>query len=157
MASVAHSASNQDRAKDRVHDQSPNPIRGIAVFGWLAERCIDALVSSALETAIEIQLAAEEWRQRTLDHPIDADVALAGADLQLGDTQSASDQLAPYLAGVKADLTPVASAEWKAPARRPSYSVLECQTPLRPWREALAEYLGQRRTARGVDKSSPQP
>jgi len=48
------------------------------------------------------------------------------------------------LAGVKADLTPVASAEWKAAARRPGYSVLKCQTQLRPWLEALAGYLRQR-------------
>ena len=42
---------------------------------------------------------------------------------------------------VKADLAPITSAEWKSAARRPAYSVLTCQTPLRPWREALAAYL----------------
>jgi dTDP-4-dehydrorhamnose reductase len=61
------------------------------------------------------------------------------------------------LAGVKADLTPVASAEWKAPARRPGYSVLECQKPLRSWRKALAEYLKLRTTVRESAKCSPQP
>jgi dTDP-4-dehydrorhamnose reductase len=48
------------------------------------------------------------------------------------------------LTGLKPDLTPVASADWKAPARRPGYSVLECQVQLRPWREALAAYMRQR-------------
>jgi dTDP-4-dehydrorhamnose reductase len=48
------------------------------------------------------------------------------------------------LAGVQADLTPIASAEWPAAARRPPYSVLECSRPLRPWREALAAYLRER-------------
>jgi dTDP-4-dehydrorhamnose reductase len=48
------------------------------------------------------------------------------------------------LAGVQGDLTPIASAEWPAAARRPAYSVLECSTPLRPWREALAVYLRER-------------
>jgi dTDP-4-dehydrorhamnose reductase len=49
------------------------------------------------------------------------------------------------LAGVKADVQPIASREWKAAARRPGYSVLACRTPLRPWREALADYLRERR------------
>jgi dTDP-4-dehydrorhamnose reductase len=55
------------------------------------------------------------------------------------------------LAGVAAHLTPVASAERAAPARRPRYSVLAATAatragcpPLRPWREALAAYLEER-------------
>jgi dTDP-4-dehydrorhamnose reductase len=54
------------------------------------------------------------------------------------------------LAEVDADLTPIASAEWKAAARRPAYSVLGCGkvealgVSLRPWREALAAYLRER-------------
>lgn len=52
------------------------------------------------------------------------------------------------LAGVSAELAPITSAEYGAPARRPAYSVLTSQykdTPkLRPWREALAEYLAAR-------------
>jgi dTDP-4-dehydrorhamnose reductase len=51
-------------------------------------------------------------------------------------------------AGVPADLTPIASSEWKAPARRPAYSVLGLDkysalglTPLRPWQDALGAYL----------------
>jgi dTDP-4-dehydrorhamnose reductase len=54
-------------------------------------------------------------------------------------------------AGVTAELTPITSAEFGAPARRPGYSVLsneKVQTvgvPLpRPWREALRGYLRQR-------------
>jgi dTDP-4-dehydrorhamnose reductase len=49
------------------------------------------------------------------------------------------------LAGVQADLTPIASAERQAAAPRPTYSVLECQAGLRPWHEALAAYLRERR------------
>jgi dTDP-4-dehydrorhamnose reductase len=56
------------------------------------------------------------------------------------------------LAGVQAYLTPITSQEFKAPARRPSYSVLSTTayeslglTPLRPWREALGSYLQERR------------
>jgi dTDP-4-dehydrorhamnose reductase len=56
------------------------------------------------------------------------------------------------LAGVDADLREITSAERGAPARRPRYSVLSgaaavragC-TPLRPWREALAAYLAERK------------
>jgi dTDP-4-dehydrorhamnose reductase len=55
------------------------------------------------------------------------------------------------LAGVKADLTPITSREFAAPARRPRYSVLARHAydslglpPLRPWREALAAYLQER-------------
>lgn len=50
--------------------------------------------------------------------------------------------------GVKADLTPVTSAEFKAPARRPAYSVLEnhklnTETVYRmaDWHDAILEYL----------------
>jgi dTDP-4-dehydrorhamnose reductase len=56
------------------------------------------------------------------------------------------------LAGVAANLIPVSSQEYGAPARRPGYSVLKagaCESlglpMLRPWREALAAYLEQRR------------
>lgn len=54
------------------------------------------------------------------------------------------------LAGLKADLTPITSAEYGAPARRPGYSVLSTERyaavsgELRSWREALAEYLEKR-------------
>ncbi len=52
--------------------------------------------------------------------------------------------------GTKADLTPITSAEFNAPARRPAYSVLDCGkaaaigVTLRPWQEALAAYLAER-------------
>jgi dTDP-4-dehydrorhamnose reductase len=48
------------------------------------------------------------------------------------------------LASVEAKVVPIPSSEWKAAARRPAYSVLECQAPLRPWREALTAYLASR-------------
>ncbi|MFO0849244.1 MAG: dTDP-4-dehydrorhamnose reductase [Gemmataceae bacterium] len=54
-------------------------------------------------------------------------------------------------AGVQADLTPITSAEFKAAAQRPPYSVLDCgklQTVgvsrPRPWQEGLAAYLTER-------------
>lgn len=54
------------------------------------------------------------------------------------------------LAHVPADLTPTTSAQWAAPAARPPYSVLISEVlpklgiaPMRPWREALADYLRQ--------------
>jgi len=60
------------------------------------------------------------------------------------------------LAGVKADLAPITSAEYGAAARRPAYSVLDneaCRAlglpPPRPWREALAAYLEERRRKSG--------
>ncbi len=56
------------------------------------------------------------------------------------------------LEGVKADLTAVTSAEYGAKARRPAYSVLSGAASrglglpaLRPWQEALAAYLTERR------------
>jgi dTDP-4-dehydrorhamnose reductase len=58
--------------------------------------------------------------------------------------------------GVAADIAPITSAEYGAPARRPAYSVLEpaaCRAlglaPLRPWREALAAYLEERKCRTG--------
>jgi dTDP-4-dehydrorhamnose reductase len=60
------------------------------------------------------------------------------------------------LAGVSADLTPISSAEFAAPARRPAYSVLANDalraagvTPPRRWREALAVYLDERKRKSG--------
>jgi dTDP-4-dehydrorhamnose reductase len=54
-------------------------------------------------------------------------------------------------AGVRADLAPITSREYGAPARRPAYSVLAPAAlvalelpPLRPWQEALAAYLEER-------------
>lgn len=48
--------------------------------------------------------------------------------------------------GVQANLTPISSAEYGAAARRPAYSVLASRLPpLRPWHEALAAYLIERR------------
>jgi dTDP-4-dehydrorhamnose reductase len=59
------------------------------------------------------------------------------------------------LAGVPADLTPITSQEWPAPARRPGYSVLGMGAyqalglpPLRPWPEAVAAYLQERQQKR---------
>lgn len=55
------------------------------------------------------------------------------------------------LAGVPAGAQPITSAQFGAPARRPAYSVLapaallaQGLPQLRPWREALADYLTQR-------------
>jgi len=45
------------------------------------------------------------------------------------------------LAGMKVELTAIASSEWKTAARRPGYSVLACEVELRGWREALGGYL----------------
>jgi dTDP-4-dehydrorhamnose reductase len=53
-------------------------------------------------------------------------------------------------AGVAAEVTPVPAEEYPTPARRPAYSVLDpgraaaagCR--IRPWQEALAEYLAAR-------------
>jgi dTDP-4-dehydrorhamnose reductase len=54
-------------------------------------------------------------------------------------------------AGVKAEVTPITSREYNAPARRPPYSVLDAGAyravglpPLRPWQEAVAAYLQER-------------
>jgi dTDP-4-dehydrorhamnose reductase len=56
--------------------------------------------------------------------------------------------------GMRANLIPVSSAEYAAPARRPPYSVLAHTrlralglADLRPWREALRAYLAERRSA----------
>jgi dTDP-4-dehydrorhamnose reductase len=56
------------------------------------------------------------------------------------------------LTGVRANLKGVTSEEFGAPAKRPHYSVMASTAyealgfkPLRPWREALAEYLAERK------------
>jgi dTDP-4-dehydrorhamnose reductase len=55
------------------------------------------------------------------------------------------------LSGISANLTPITSEEFNAPARRPKYSVLSNEKlrtvglkPLRPWDEALRDYLTER-------------
>jgi dTDP-4-dehydrorhamnose reductase len=56
------------------------------------------------------------------------------------------------LSGIQANLTPIPSCEYPTPARRPPYSVLDhgglralgIPSP-RPWREALAAYLRERK------------
>jgi dTDP-4-dehydrorhamnose reductase len=60
-------------------------------------------------------------------------------------------RMAFELAGVNADLSPITSQAYGAPARRPAYSVLAGGAyeavglaPLRPWQEALAAYLAER-------------
>jgi len=57
------------------------------------------------------------------------------------------------LSGVRAEITPITTAELGAPAPRPAYSVLANTrlataglSPLGPWREALAAYLQSRTT-----------
>jgi dTDP-4-dehydrorhamnose reductase len=59
------------------------------------------------------------------------------------------------MAGVPANLSPITSAEYGAPARRPPYSVLAPAaytalglTPPRPWREAMVGYLRERQARR---------
>ncbi len=59
------------------------------------------------------------------------------------------------LSGITADLTPITTAEFGAKAARPRYSVLgssrvaETGVQLRPWVEALAAYLAERRNKNG--------
>lgn len=55
------------------------------------------------------------------------------------------------LANVPTQVVPITTAEYGAKARRPTYSVLDCGKltgvlgrPMRPWQEALADYLTQR-------------
>lgn len=52
------------------------------------------------------------------------------------------------LAGIDVPVTPVSTEAFPRPARRPSFSVLDCRRyaetvgrPLRPWREAVADYI----------------
>jgi dTDP-4-dehydrorhamnose reductase len=58
-------------------------------------------------------------------------------------------------AGAPADVIPITSQEYGAPARRPGYSVLAASAyqrlglpPVRPWNEAIAAYLEERRQLR---------
>ncbi len=61
------------------------------------------------------------------------------------------------LSGVKANLSPTTSDVYKQPAKRPRYSVLEnanlkvipSVSPMPHWRDALREYLEERKTYRG--------
>jgi dTDP-4-dehydrorhamnose reductase len=60
------------------------------------------------------------------------------------------------LSGTKADLSPITSAEFAAPAKRPPYSVLSMAhyrrlglAAPRPWRQALSAYLEERQLERG--------
>jgi dTDP-4-dehydrorhamnose reductase len=60
------------------------------------------------------------------------------------------------IAGVEAKMEPVDSAQFKQRARRPSYSALATTrlgeiglSPMRPWREALGEYLREKEMIQG--------
>jgi dTDP-4-dehydrorhamnose reductase len=60
------------------------------------------------------------------------------------------------IAGVQANLAAIMTKDWPAPARRPAYSVLAASAyhalglvPLRPWPEAIAGYLQERKQKRG--------
>lgn len=55
------------------------------------------------------------------------------------------------IAGMQVEVRPITTAQFGAKARRPGYSVLDCTKiataigqPLRPWEEALADYLQDR-------------
>ncbi len=58
------------------------------------------------------------------------------------------------LTATQVDLQPTTAKEYGSPAPRPAYAVLDCSKarragigPLRPWEEALADYLAQRETS----------
>jgi dTDP-4-dehydrorhamnose reductase len=60
------------------------------------------------------------------------------------------------LSGIRPQLTPITSKAFGAPARRPPYSVLSMEKhsrlglpPPRPWRDALAAYLAERKSRTG--------
>ncbi len=60
------------------------------------------------------------------------------------------------LAGVKVEMEPIQTGQTQRRARRPSYSALSTTrlgevglSPLRPWREALSDYLGAKGMTRG--------
>jgi tetratricopeptide (TPR) repeat protein len=81
----------------------------------VAERAMDArpddpepaqLAYSIYESARrwpQAKRAAQKWRDRSLDNPIAADVAIASAMTWLGDGKAALQQLSPYLDRAKAD------------------------------------------------------
>jgi dTDP-4-dehydrorhamnose reductase len=61
---------------------------------------------------------------------------------------------AVQMAGLEVDVTPIPSSGYPTPARRPGYSVLSLDglrsagvAEPRPWRDALAEYLNERKRA----------
>jgi dTDP-4-dehydrorhamnose reductase len=61
--------------------------------------------------------------------------------------------------GITADLTAIPSREYPTAARRPAYSVLDNSAyralglaPLRPWREALAAYLLERKSKQDISR-----
>jgi tetratricopeptide (TPR) repeat protein len=54
------------------------------------------LLSSARRWS-EVLGAAQEWKRRDPTDPLDADLAIAGAELQLGDVSAADQLLQPYL------------------------------------------------------------
>jgi tetratricopeptide (TPR) repeat protein len=87
----------------------------------------------------EMRLAADKWRQRTLDRPVDADVALAEASLALGDTKDASDRLAPY--------TELAIAQ---PLQRPTLTAAVAKLMVATGKVTEAKFLLQPLLSQGV-------
>ncbi len=53
-------------------------------------------------SAIDVKRTADIWKQRSLDHPLPADVAIAEALISLKQPADAYDQVKPYLAGAVA-------------------------------------------------------
>jgi dTDP-4-dehydrorhamnose reductase len=68
------------------------------------------------------------------------------------------------LAGLKTPVVPITSEEWKAPARRPAFSVLDNyhlrllgMEEMRPWQEALADYMREKGHIKQASRLSGLP
>ena len=86
----------------------------IASAAQIADRTVDARPTDpdAAKLAVgvyqnasrwrDMKRSAEQWRRRTLEHPLEADLAIAEAELNLKDATGALNQLASYLPTIQA-------------------------------------------------------
>jgi tetratricopeptide (TPR) repeat protein len=87
---------------DRPNDAVALATRGMETFPSLSEPARVATgVYASLERWSDALAAAQQWRQRSLDRPLPADVAIAHAYLRLERATEAIAQLQPYLEAAK--------------------------------------------------------
>lgn len=109
--------------------------------------------TSALDLADAILAVAMRWRHEPAGLGSTMHVAGAGA-CNWAEFARSIFEVSDAAGGPSARVIPIASAEFRTPARRPAYSVLDCSAfertfdwPMRPWAEALPATIARMRVS----------
>jgi dTDP-4-dehydrorhamnose reductase len=129
-------------------------------------KCFPNTILNAAATRPELKVVADQRGTptytpdlaaalvRLLDNPLYGTYHVANSETATWH-EFASEALSQ--AGLNTPVHPIRTEEWPVPARRPANSALRMYAlelqgwaPLRPWREALAEYVRERRALAGA-------